>query len=150
MKKAFTLIEMLVTISIMTILFGMGVAAYRNLARRQSLEQAAAEVSQTLTQAQANALGGKKINCAAETLAGWQVRFLAGNYTLEEACQITNYIVKTVYYPVSVTGTLPSPNPILFRVLSQGTNIPVSTTITLNNSQSLTKSIIVSSTGEIK
>lgn len=150
MSRAFTLVEILVTMSIVMTMLGVGAVAYRNAARKQALEQTAAGLIQTLAQAQANALSGKKINCAAETLAGWQVRFAAGSYTLEEVCQSTNYPVKTVNYPLSVTGTLPSPNPILFRVLSRGTNIPSSTTITLTTSQGQTKSITVFGSGEIR
>lgn len=150
MKKAFTLIEILVAVTIMMIMLGVGAVAYRKVARRQVLDQTLAGVVQTLAQAQANALSGKKINCAVQTLAGWQVRFSVGSYALEEACQTTNYAVKTIIYPAKINGTLPSPNPILFRVLSRGTNVPAATTITLTDSQNQAKSVTVSNTGEIK
>lgn len=150
-KLGFTLIEVLVAMSLMMIILGVGAVAYRNVARKQALETAAAEVAQTLVQAQANALSGKKINCAAQTLAGWQVRFSAGSYTLEEVCQNTNYLAKTIIYPTQIRGTtFPSPNPILFRGLSRGTNISASTTITLTSSQGQTRSITVFSSGEIR
>lgn len=150
MSRAFTLIEILVAVTIMMIMLGAGAVAYRNVARKQSLDQSAAEVAQTLAQAQANALSGKKINCAAVNLAGWQVKFTLTDYTLDEVCEIGSYVVKTVAYPVSITGTFPSPNPILFRVLSRGTNIPVSTTITLTSGQGQAKSVIVFSSGEVR
>ncbi len=150
MSRAFTLIEVLVAVTIMMILMGVGTVAYRNVARKQSLDQFAAQVSQALTQAQANALSGKKQYCGTRTLVGWRVIFASTSYQLEETCQTISYAVKTVRYPNKITGTLPSPNPILFRVLSRGTNVPASTTVTLTNGQGLTKSVTVSNTGEIK
>lgn len=152
MSRAFTLIEMLVAVSIAALILGMGMIAYSKVARKQSLDQTAAGVAQILTQARANALSGNKsIGCT--TLSGWRVTFTANNYTLREVCSAgAASLQKTVPLPASITVTsFPSPNPILFKVLNQGTTISGSTSITLTNSKDMTtKSVTVSKLGVIQ
>jgi prepilin-type N-terminal cleavage/methylation domain-containing protein len=63
MKKSclgFTIIELLVTISIIAILFGLGAAKYNEFNRRQIIAQAANELKSNLILAQDKALSGEK------------------------------------------------------------------------------------------
>ena len=144
----FSLIELLVSITLLSILAGVGVAGYRLSVRKQTMDAAYSQVTGLLRQAQANAQSGKKINCAT-TLAGWQVRFNATSVVLEESCAST-YSVSIFELPLGVTlTTLPSPNPTLFRVLNRGTNVPSLTDIGLTGFN-LTRTITVTATGEIR
>ena len=153
MNRGFTLIEMIVAISIAAFMLGTGMLAYTRVARKQTLDQATAGVAQILTQARANALSGKKQNCTA-TLLGWQVTFTASNYTLGEVCTAGSPIpvVQTVILPILISATtLPSSNPIIFNRLNQGTNISSTATITLTNTKDMTtKSVTVSNIGVVQ
>ena len=147
-RFGFSLIELLVSITLLMILAGVGVAGYRLSVRKQTMDAAYSQVTGLLRQAQANAQSGKKINCTT-TLAGWQVRFNGSSAVLEESCAST-YSVSTFELPLGVTlTTLPSPNPILFRVLNRGTDVLSSTDIGFSGF-TLTKIITVTSTGEIR
>ena len=153
MKKAFTLIEILVAIGLVMILTGAGIGTLRQSARRKAVEAAAEDIAAVLHQAQTYAASGNKINCTqGYPLTGWQVEFTASDYKLQEVCPGsggTPYTIKSGQFLDNITpSTLPSPNPILFRVLNQGTNIVGSTGIVISGF-GITKAIGVTSTGEV-
>lgn len=147
--RGFTLIELLVTMSIIGIIFGIGVAAYTQFNRRQILDQAAQELKNNLRLVQGKALAGEK-NCSGGTMEGYEVTFSSTSYSFRAKCGL-NYGTSTIInLPSSVTvTTFPSPNPILFKVLGQGTNINISTTIVLSGFGS-TRTITITSAGEIR
>lgn len=176
MKKsahAFTLIELLVTISIMGILFGLGLAKYNEFNRRQILVQTANELKSNLRGAQSKALGAEK-DCSSSkcggndgicgtndpnerTLEGWYVSFSSNSYQLYGRCcgsgvGCQTFGSKTIDLAprgISVSA-FPSPNPILFKVLSQGTDITGTTSIRLRFSGMADEQIIrVTNAGEI-
>ena len=153
LKRGFTLIEILVAIGLVMILTGAGIGTLRQSARRKAVEAAAEDIAAVLHQAQTYAASGNKINCTqGYPLTGWQVEFTASDYKLQEVCPGsggTPYTIKSGQFLDNITpSTLPSPNPILFRVLNQGTNIVGSTGIVISGF-GITKAIGVTSTGEV-
>ena len=173
----FTLIELLVVVGIIVLLVGGGVAAYNNFNQNQILAQATATLRTNLRDAQNRALSGEKVcgpsacggtnsTCGDEAayhptnnptgekqLDGWQVNFSAPRtYRLSGVCG------STIFSEVSFNLLtdlefffLPSPNPILFKSLTHGTNVSGSTAITLKHTGSgKTQSITVTASGEIK
>lgn len=155
MRRGFTLIEILVAISLLVILGGAGLVGYRQAARRQAVDGAAEKVVGALRQAQANAASGVKdtVACGSRQLTGWRVTFAANSYTIEGVCGAVTFGSKSEGYSREVVGIgvtpLPSANPMLFKVLNQGTNIPVSTNVTVAG-YGLTKVITVTASGDIK
>jgi prepilin-type N-terminal cleavage/methylation domain-containing protein len=144
----FTLIELLVTISIAAILFGIGVAQYNQFNRQQIFSQAVLNLKNNLRLAQNNALTVKK-DCLG-TLDGYEVAFSPTSYSFRAKCGVNYGGSTTINLPSSITiTTFPSPNPILFKVLSQGTNIPGSTNIVLSGFGRI-QTITVTSVGEIR
>lgn len=147
-RSAFTLIELMVSITLLVILAGVGVAGYRQSARRQTMEAAVGQVTSMLHQAQVNTQSGKKISCNT-SLQGWQVNFTVSSMTLQEVCNAT-FSQSVLQLPLGITiTTLPSPNPILFQVLNRGTNVNTSTQLVLSGFN-LTSTVTVTSAGEIK
>ena len=156
-KSGYTLIEVLVGLTIIGLIFSFGFVSFRDFARRQVLASAARALRGDLRLAQGQALAGKKpsdVFCnSPNTLDGVNFRVVdPSNYTFEASCTGGAVQIKSVDLPSDVSISTPSPNPILFRVLGRGTNIAVGdVTITLTQSStSSTADIVISANGEIE
>jgi len=135
--KGYTLIEILVVLTVIGILFGAGFVGYRDFSRRQALAGAVKLVNGDLRMAQQNALSGNKPTGAAcggtQTLSGYYFRVVSTTrYQVQAFCSGGSITISDVNMPPNITISTPSPNPILFKVLGMGTNIPSGgTSITL-------------------
>jgi len=150
----FTLIELLVVMTIMGILFGIGVAQYINFNRSQILEQAAQELKNNLRLAQTKAVNGEKPgDCEDKLLNGYRVKFFSGNpdnYTLVAVCNGEEISASEVKYNLpSVVKFSSLPSPILFKVLAQGTDLDSDLTITLTAFEK-NKTVTVTKQGKIE
>ena len=151
----YTLIEILVVLSIMGLLFGAGYANLRGFQRRQSLSDAAKQVQGDLRYAQELALSGQKpsnVNCTgANNLNGYLFTVLSSSNSYEIRASCTGAVPppasKSVTLPVglSITSTLSS---LLFKVLGNGTNNATISVSQQGNSVPVT--ITVSSGGQIQ
>jgi prepilin-type N-terminal cleavage/methylation domain-containing protein len=145
-EVGFTLVELLVTISIFTILFTIGVAKYNQFNRRQVVKQAALNLKTNLFSARNKALAGEK-DCSG-SLDGYEVTFSSDSYTFRAKCG-TNYgASKTVNLPGSVVINS-SPDAIIFKVLGQGALIDGSPSIVVSG-HGVEHTISVTTVGEIK
>lgn len=123
-KNGLTLIELLVTITIIGVLTGFGLASYNSFNKRQVVKGAALNFKNDLRQAQNKALAGEK-DCLSGSLDGWYVAFTANNYSFYGHCGGTggsNFNQTTVNLPDSVSFSPVPSSPILFKVLGQGVN----------------------------
>ena len=150
----YTLIELLVTLTIVSLLFGFGYANYRGFARNQALVAAARVVKADLRLAQGQALAGKKpVGC--DVLDGYYFRWLSSaSYRIEASCLNGDYPLKTVDNVFDgTTISVPSPNPILFKVLGKGTNVAEGSPASLSLERVGVENplvVTVTSAGEIK
>lgn len=148
----YTLIEILVGITIIALLFIFGYASFRDFSRRQAINSAVRTIRGDLRLAQEQALSGNKPVGCSSILDGYNFRAGGTSYTIEASCSGgLPIVVKSVTLPTDISMTPPSPNPILFKVLGQGTNISLTATVVLtqagtNNTQTIT----ITSGGEIK
>jgi prepilin-type N-terminal cleavage/methylation domain-containing protein len=120
----FNLVELLVALSIMGILFGLGYANYRDFSRRQVLTNVAKNIQADLRMAQAIALAGQKpAGCG--VLDGYLFNIITTtNYQIVARCNgVASSIEKDVNLTNGVTITNTLPFSILFRVLGNGTDI---------------------------
>lgn len=155
--NAFTLIELLIGLTIVGLIFSFGFANFRDFSRRQALLGEMRKVTGDLRLAQEKSLSGDKptdISCAAPyVLNGYNFYVTSStSYKIQADCSGGTVDVKSVDLVTGVTISTPSPNPIVFKALGQGTNIaPGGTTLTLTQDEtSATQTINVTSTGEIK
>jgi prepilin-type N-terminal cleavage/methylation domain-containing protein len=149
--KGYTLIEILIVLTIMSLLFNFGSAGFKDFSRRQALSGTAKNIQGDLRLAQANAATGQKPSGCTTTLDSYSFNVKSvSRYTIEANCVPVSPIVKDVSLPSGITISTPSPNPLKFKVLSQGTNLTDDWTLTL--SQTGTNPVIVTVTpgGEIK
>lgn len=140
----------------MTILFSLGSANYRDFSRARELEGWARKVEGDLRLAQQYASVGRKPAVGCNVLDGYEFEVNdASNpqdYTISPNCEGTALTaVKTVELPEHVSIIAPAINPILFKVLEQGTNLTTTTpSITVNvSAYGMFQGIIVTSGGEI-
>lgn len=149
-----TMVEVLVALTLLLILGGAGMAAWRQAARRQSVEAAADKVVAALRLAQANAAAGVKdaVGCGGSLLSGWQVVFTTTAFQVEGVCGAVTFASRQEAYSggnVVSASPLPSPNPILFRVLNRGTNVVGTATITLTGF-GISRQVAVTGAGEVR
>ena len=157
-QRGYTLIEILVGLTIIGLIFGFGFVNFRDFSRRQALFGAGRILTGDLRLAQQSALSGTKpsgANCNSPNLLdGYAFRVVSSTrYVIEAECSGGTIEVKSVEVTPDVSITAPSPNPILFKSIGQGTNIPEgdSSEIILSQIQTLnTVTVTVSDGGEIK
>ena len=155
-KSGYTIIEILVALSILGIIFSTGFASFRDFSRRQVLSGAVRALKGDLRLAQQYSLIGKKPDdpdCAlVNPLDGYSLLVNSSTqYIIQASCSAGLVDVKIVDLPADVSLSAPSPNPIIFEVLGQGTNLSGDATITLTQlSTGDENSIIVTKGGEIK
>lgn len=152
MKKTclgFTLIELLVVISVVGILFTIGVARYQAFNRRQLLVQAAQNLKSNLRLAQDKALAGEK-DCLGR-LDGFRVSLAADSYSIRSQCDNGfNFGPATSFsFPPGITKTSDT-SLIFFKVLAQGVEITGSSEVILSGFGGETESITVTEVGEIR
>lgn len=159
-KSGYTLIEILVALSIVGLLFAIGYVNFRDFSRRQAIAGAAKTLQGDVRLAQQQALSGQKpsdLNCAApSTLIGYNFDVTSSKeYQIYAVCSAgsSSVITKTVTLPSGINVSPGSTNPILFKVLGSGTNIPSGQTSSIHLTQDYTVndySISVSSGGDVQ
>jgi prepilin-type N-terminal cleavage/methylation domain-containing protein len=156
-KNGYTLIEILVALTIVGLIFGIGYVSFRDFARRQAVAGLARSVVGDLRLAQEQSLSGKKpsdIFCdSPNTLNGYNFRVVSSqNYVLEANCSGGNVQTKSVTLPSDLFISTPNPNPITFKILGEGTNLgSADATMTVSQTGTThTRAISVSQSGEIK
>lgn len=118
----FTLIEILVAISIVGLLFGLGYAAYREFTFRQSLENTHKELGVNFELVRQLALSGEKPAGCSGALKGYRVSFESVVYRVYAACD-SDILVRTILLAPGVEFVSYTNN-VLFKVLGQGTDLP--------------------------
>jgi len=153
----YTLIEILVVLTVIGLLFGLGYANFRDFSRRQAVNDAVKLIQGDLRLAQSDAITGQKPvpGCGtSNTLNSYTFRVIsASEYKIEADCGVAPApSVKDVYLPSGITVLTPLPVPLAFKVLGQGTDVGSSDwTLTLKQDGTANKATVtVTSGGEIK
>ncbi|MCL6096138.1 MAG: prepilin-type N-terminal cleavage/methylation domain-containing protein [Patescibacteria group bacterium] len=87
-SKGFTLLELIIVFSVISILSTVGIASFVDYSRAQSLQSAASSLESTLNLAKSRANSQVKPSlCSTETLSGYQVDVLSDTtYSLSVVC----------------------------------------------------------------
>lgn len=158
--SGYTLIEILIALTIIGLLFSVGYANFRSFSQRQGVLDAAKNVQGDLRLAQGMALAGQKPNdpqCDdTKTLNGYNFSIVStSEYKIQAYCSGVSVTTKdvTLSSGTSIATPFPSPNPILFKVLGNGTNIAggQSAVIVIKQTGTVNQSTVtVSSGGQIQ
>ncbi len=157
--SGYTLIELLIGITIISIVFTIGYAGFRQFSRRQALTGVIKMVKADLRQIQQLALTGQKpTTSTCRKLVGYTLqRTNSSTYTINASCDnslgatpnIVPILIKTV--PLTgVTFTM-STSPTLFKVLGQGTNLSAPSVLNFTHTAtSRTARITIGTGGDIQ
>ena len=145
----FTLIEVLISLTVVGLLFGFGFANFRDYSRRQQLVSAARTITGELRLVQSKASAGEKpAGCA--TLSSYSFRINTASYQTAAVCSGGSIPIKTENLPSGITLSAVGDNPIYFKVLGQGiTGSGVIITLTQTGTSNTTM-VTVTQGGEIK
>lgn len=160
-EEGYTLIEILVALTIIGLLFGVGYVNFRDFSRREAIAGAGKLLQGDLRLAQQLALTGQKPSDSScndpNILSGYDFTFVSNSeYTIKADCSggTVSTVTKDVTLPSDISlSALPSPNPILFKIIGQGTNIPSGTNVTIQLVQAQTTNtytITIGSGGDIQ
>lgn len=157
-RAAYTLIEILVGLSIIGLLFGVGYVGFRDFSRRQALSGTAKKIQGDLRLAQQQAMSGKKpadSRCnSPNTLDTFSFYvYSTSSYRIEANCSGGNVTIRDTSLPAGVTISAPSVNPVKFKVLGQGTNLTSGTSTSFNITQTGTPNqatVTITDGGEIR
>lgn len=144
--KGFSLIELLIAMSIIIIVVGGVVANYDKFNSRQVLKQTAQTLKNDLRLAESGAITAQKPASGCTQLFGYQVAFTQSSYSVQADCSEGLVgVMTTVTLPGGITFAS-VPSPILFGVLTQGVASDVTVTVT---SSAGSYAISVSRSGDI-
>ena len=147
-KRGFTLIELMVVISIIALLVGLSIAGYSNFNKTQTLQAAAKDLKNNLRLAQNKALAQEKpTTCTC--LSGYQVMIGPSSYQMQAFCGLDPKApcgpTQTFSVPTSVT--LSPSLTVYFYVLGGGAE---PATITLSGFGKPDLTVIVTKEGKIE
>ena len=154
----FTLIELIVVFSVIAIISTIGVAAFVGYSRTQTLNQAAIDLSTTLSTAKSRASSQIKppAQCTSlMTLNGYSVtiNIPAKTYSLNVVCSGTTFVLTTTTLPTGISFNLASGTPpttttnVFFAILTSAVS---GTGNIVLSGYSQTKTITVDSLGVIQ
>lgn len=154
-SQAFTLIELLVGISIMAIVFTIGIANYRDFSRRQALVGVEKTLKGDLRTAQQLALAGKKPEgSTCDVLNGYTFALTGSSgYRISANCSNGLGTSSIEYKLVSLSGefSISSTNPTVeFKVLGHGTNLVSANTFTLSHTAGMQTTIVLGIGGDVR
>ena len=152
--RGFSLIELLVVISISIGIMSLGYANYRSFGRKKNLEKITNNLKSDLILAREYALSGRKPDPSlgpCNSLESYEVQIFLIIYRVVAVCSDGNsYTVKTVDFGDRIL-VLPIPIwPITFRVLGRGVESNSDITITLYMSGTANQIIKVTRAGQIR
>lgn len=163
-QRGYTLVEILIGLTILTLLFVGGYTAYRDFTRRQIIINTAEELKANISQARVKALTAERpdvLGGECGTFLGYVAVFSPSSYVIKPDCDPTDPGPLSSYYktyslPPGVSVSVSNAgvaNQILFKPLGAGTDVvnENGATITVSHRDSLnTQMITVYPSGAIK
>lgn len=157
LQNAFTLVEILVGLTIMAMLFVGGYTAYREFQRRQVVNSAATELKTNLSLVRQRALSGEKgSDCtnANKTFVGYEFGISDSTHYYyrpscpDQALYSNSTTTITLTQGVTISGTN---IPVLFKTIGQGTNLSSDAVLTITQTSTNTsKSVTIKTGGAIE
>lgn len=147
MRKSFTLIEIIVVISILLISLGFGLVQYNTYTEQTKLKSATKKLVDVLELAKKKAFSSDLFNQSCTNFNGYRVVLGTNSYSLRFGCNgVYTTIIKTYNFPTNITATQ-GIGTFTFPRLGLGTNITNNTITLKNSSTNKCQNISISSIG---
>jgi len=153
--SGFTVVELLIILSLIALLFALGVSQYNRFNRSQALVKAKGELVSNLRLAQSKAMTAEKpAGCGENELEGHRLEFINNHsYKLVAVCNCVDCpeVKATINFPSSVIKQS-GPDGIFFKVLNRGVEFigPQPPLVLSLVGSSETQTINLTTAGEIK
>jgi len=147
--KGFTLVEILIVISLMAILMLTSIVTFSSFTKSQSFQTSISDVIALLNKAKSKSLNQvKPAECEEDSVKGYQVVFTASSssYDLAVVCGDYTHILEEKKLPSQITFTEGSADYIFFNVATGVVDSPAEVTITGFDKS---KTIVVDGVGNI-
>lgn len=153
-KRGFTLIELMIVLSITAVLGTIGVAGFMTYNKAQILQSSASNLATMLNLAKSRAQSQVKLGAScseSQTLEGYSVdiSFVDNKYTLNSRCLGVLSAVDTKSLPQNVSFKSPDTSPASFFFPVQKGGVEASGQIVILDSGGRTKTIIINSLGGV-
>jgi prepilin-type N-terminal cleavage/methylation domain-containing protein len=135
LQEGFSLIELIVAISVSLFVTGIIIVNYNTYNTTQSLRQTALTLKNDLRFLESKAANGEKPGALCPTLTGWTVSFSGSSYSYQANCggaPTGDATVVQLPNPL-LFSPLPSPSTVTFKVLTRGTDLTTPLTVTLRS-----------------
>lgn len=135
-SRGFTLIELIVVVSIMTLFMGVSIANYNSFTTEKKFDAEVKRVVDVLELAKSKAHAGDVGAFSCDDFNGYQVALSGSTYFLRMCCDntCTNFnTVATYRIPVGISASFASGSSIQFYPLTTGVSVSSSNTITVNS-----------------
>lgn len=122
-RRGFTLIELMVVLSVTAVLGALGIAGFNNYNKVQVLQNAANELITTFNTARSRAQSQVKLCSAPQVLEGYGVDISIADesYTLNSRCSgVGSFIISTKKLPDKITFISPTTTSFFFPVITGG------------------------------
>lgn len=148
-SEGFTLVELLIVVSILVMVFGLTIASFNSFNRRQRLLQTALNFKSGLRFAQTRAISAEKPASNCTTFVGIHVTFTVSGYSIQHACTPEGDvgIIEETILPQGITfGSLPTG--FTFKTLTRTVDQASDQTVTFTNA-SQTYAVEITANGEV-
>lgn len=158
-QRGYTLIEIIIVLTISSLLFVGGYTQYREYSRRQVLNNTVEELKNNLNLARQLAFSGEKATSgcilASETLQGYQINFTSSSYSIKSVCSSTATSNRSTFaLPAAVTistsglPTISGTTYVIYKVVGKGTNLSSNGTITVTDTvMNKTSTVVITPKG---
>lgn len=119
-QNSFTLIELLIVVTIILLLSGLSLAYYNQFNEQKKLEKETEKLVDVLELAKKKATSADIGGYSCPVFSGYQVAVGASSYSLRLCCSAdctTNYSIQTYDFPTNISSTV---NNIQFKPLATG------------------------------
>lgn len=152
-KSAYTLIELIISLTIISLIFTFGYVSFRDFSRRQALLGVTKSITSDLRYAQQLAITGQKpsgVTCT--TLLGYTfTRLTTTTYRIKANCMnvvASTPTIKDITMPLDITI---SAGTVMFKVLGQGTDLSDPLVFTLTNTKAnISQTVTIGVGGDIQ
>lgn len=137
-ENGFTLVELLIVVTIAVTISSVGLAGYNGFNRRERLKQTASTLKNSLRFAQAKSFSAEKPDTGCTTFVGMRMTFTVSSYSVWHTCNPEGLVgaAQTTSFASGIAFS-PVPSDFTFRTLTRDTTLTADAGIALTNGTQL-------------